>query len=113
MSNLWAKADYVDETRGLRYGDEPASETFTDDRGELYRHCVREYGRCTGRVYVDERQADGTSKPRAVGWVFVKRVEYDDADRRHLKGKDRTFLRSVWVTVLTEPDTMTRTEHYA
>jgi len=113
MANLWCKADYVDVTRGLRYGEDAACETFTDDRGELYRHCVREFGRCTGKVYIDEKQPDGAYKPRAVGWCFVKRVEYDDADRAQLRGKARTFLREVWVTVLSGPDTVTRTEHFA
>ena len=55
--------------------------------GDLYRMLVKEYGRCTGHVYVDKY--DG--KTQKVGWVFVKREKYDDVDE--------TFLCETWVTV--------------
>jgi hypothetical protein len=109
---LQVREDYVDATRGCRYGDSGAwQEAFTDDRGQLYRALMREYGRCTSKVYVDDPapvngdDAKGyTLRPRAVGWVFVKRVEYDDAHRLP-PGRERTYLREVWVTVREVPDT--------
>jgi hypothetical protein len=61
---------------------------------------VREYGRCTGRVYIDG--ADGKGLP--IGWVFIKRKEYDDCKE--------TFLQETWVTLHTAPDTVTREPHY-
>lgn len=61
-------------------------ETGSETKGELYRECVREFGRCTGKVYVDTKTG---TKQR--GWVFVKRMKYEDS-------KD-VYLREVWVTV--------------
>jgi hypothetical protein len=54
-----------------------------DTLGELYRMLVKEYGRCTGHVYVGDGQK--------VGWVFLKREKYDDVDE--------TFVCETWVTI--------------
>lgn len=88
---------YVNATQGYRYGDTEPEDYGYDNLGELYRALRRENGRCVGKVYTDK---DG-----AIGWVFVKRVPYDDSDE--------TYLREVWVTVHTAPDTVTRERHYA
>lgn len=84
---------YVNATTETRYGDSGWQEPYTDDIGQLYASCVREFGRCTGHVYVD---TDTGTVP--VGWVFVKRVEYDDVGRYGFRG-ERTYLREVWVSV--------------
>lgn len=55
--------------------------------GDIYRWCVREFGRCTGKVYVDTD--DG---PIAVGWIFLKREQYSDAP-------DETYLHETWITL--------------
>jgi hypothetical protein len=90
---LQIQESFVNATEGYRYGDSDWQEPYTDDLGEIYRNARREYGRCTSRVYVDV--AGGP--PRAIGWVFTKRVEYDDAHRISDKAK-RAYLREVWVT---------------
>ena len=95
MSNLYVQESYVNLDRGYRFGDTPFYESAYSDRGNLFRACVREYGRCTGRVYVDKR--DGT--PRAVGWVFIKRMPYDNSRE--------TYTREVWITVCDKPPTET------
>ena len=69
-------------------------EPYTDDLGQLFKSLRREYGRCTSRVYVDA--PDGTADP--IGWVFEKQVEYEDADRARLTGRERLYNRQVWVT---------------
>ena len=74
-------------------------ETFTDSVGELYRAMRREYGRCEGRVYRDT--ADST---KAIGWVFVKRMQYEDSPD--------TYLRRVWVTLHDAPATRTVEYHF-
>lgn len=99
MSMLYAQAEYVNATEGHRYGDEPITETFTDDIGELYRRCAEEYGRCISKVYIDLPDAPATP----IGWVFVKRVEYDDYHSRE------TYLRETWVTVYDGPVKVERT----
>jgi hypothetical protein len=40
----------------------------------------------------------------AIGWVFRKRMRYDDCDE--------VYLRDVWVTLHADRDTVTRTPHY-
>ena len=67
-------------------------ETFAETPGELFRANMREYGRCTGKVYVDD--AEGKAHP--VGWVFQKRIEYQDAHR--LSAGEKTYLQDTWVT---------------
>lgn len=99
--NLHISETMVNVTAGYRFGpdEHEITETFTDDPGELYRALQREYGRCTGKVYVDT--ADGTKR---VGWVFLKRAEYEDSSE--------TFLQETWVTLHDAPDTVTRERHY-
>lgn len=104
--NLYAQKTYIDlsqgkDGRGAIYGESDVFETFTSDRGELFRSCVREYGRCTGKIYID--RVDG--KTHAIGWVFVKRRKYDDCNK--------TFLAETWVTVHEKPPTKTITYYYA
>jgi hypothetical protein len=98
-ANLWVSETYINADKGYRYGEAEPYETFTDNPGELYRSLRKEYGRCTGNIFVDKEAG-----PQKVGWVFVKRVCYDDC-------KD-TYLREVWVTVLDKPNTVTRTVHH-
>ena len=86
-TNLMIRETFVNVTKGRRFNETAPYETFTSDRGELYRHLRREYGRCTSRVYVDD--ANG---PRPVGWVFLSRQKYDDE-------RGVTYLREVWVEV--------------
>jgi len=89
--SLYVQETYVDETREAIFGESSAQEAFTDNVGELFRSCQREYGRCVSRVYVD--RLDGTSV--AIGWVFSKKMQYEDAKK--------FYVRSVWVTLYEEP----------
>jgi hypothetical protein len=70
---------HVEDFRYTYFGDEPTI-------GEIFRGMSKEYGRCSGKVYIDT--ADGV---RAIGWVFEKRVRYEDS-------KD-TYLQEVWITL--------------
>jgi hypothetical protein len=100
--SLFILTDGVNATEHHRIwcsGDVGPEDTHCDTPGEVYRECVKEYGRCTGRMYVD---TDGA--PKAVGWVFVKREKYQDCDD--------TYLQETWVTLLDAPDTVTRERHY-
>ncbi len=90
---------YINETEGYQIGDTEPYEPFTDDVGELFRHCQREFGRCRSKVYVDTD--DGS---RAIGWVFEKLDAYEDAGGH--------YLRHVWVTLHTKEPTRTVERHY-
>ncbi len=92
--------NFINRTEGYRFGDSDKYEPFTDDLGRLYKFLMAEYGRCTSRVYVDTKQ-NGT---KAVGWVFIKRMKYEDCNK--------TYLREVWVTLFDSPDDVTVQEHH-
>lgn len=94
---LYIKVTKVDTGRHARFYEGHVEPADCDAEGDLYRALVKEYGRCTSKMYVDLK-AGGT---RQVGWVFVKREEYTDAHR--LPKKERTFLCETWVEVFDGP----------
>jgi len=96
---LYVQESFVNATKGYRFGDTDVTETDCETSGELYRIMQREYGRCDSKIYIN-----GDDGPIPVGWVFIKRVEYEDSSE--------TYLREVWVTVYDAPDTVTRERHY-
>lgn len=79
---------YVNVTLGHIFGESDWHEPYTTDKGQLFRDMQSEYGRCTGKVYVDTKA--GTL---AIGWVFVKRMKYVDCDDY--------YLQETWVTFRT------------
>jgi hypothetical protein len=87
-SNLLVRYSYVNKTKGHRFGQDGPIESFTSDRGELYRSCLKEFGRCTSKIYVDVLG----DPAREVGWVFERHEEYGDSGER--------YLREVWVEVV-------------
>ena len=78
---------FVNLDKGYRFGETAPYEPWTQRRGALFHTLQREYGRCTGKVYIDRK--DGGSQ--AIGWVFAKRCQYDDSPEY--------YTREVWVTV--------------
>ena len=92
MSQLWIRETFVNETRGYRFGESEPYETWTSDIGELYRQMRREYGGCVSKMFRDT--AEGVQQ---VGWVFRKRMQYEDCEE--------TYMREVWVEVFSsEPE---------
>ncbi len=92
---LWIKEIYVDATKGVRYGDADWYETrFADNElRPLLRSLIKEYGRV--RSMWRDKVGGGREQ---VGWVFEKRVEYEDVSKT-TPAKERTYLREVWVEV--------------
>lgn len=86
---LWVTEKYVDRNKGHVYSVVDWYETRYDDsqRRDLFRSCAREFGRARA-MWVDK---PGGGRHQ-VGWVFEKRVKYDDAPKT-------TYLREVWVEV--------------
>jgi len=97
MSNILISEDWINKTNGWTVGSSGIYETFTDDKGQLYKSLVKEYGRCTGKVYIDKDDTTLT-----IGWVFEKRVKYDDCNE--------TYLQETWIT-LHEARPVTHTEY--
>jgi hypothetical protein len=95
--SLYIQETYVNATEGHRFYDGEVYETSSETTGELYRRLRDEYGRCTGKVYIDK--PDGGAQ--AVGWVFIGRQKYEDTGE--------PYLREVWVTVHERaPETKTK-----
>lgn len=101
---LQIRETYVNQTRMCEFGRSEWFEPFTDNVGKLFRALQREYGRCTGRSYRDLGQDDTQAPTVWTGWVFEKRMRYEDA-----RGKrpDDYYIREVWVEVFrpAEPGT--------
>jgi len=85
MGNIVMREQWVNATEGHLCGDSDWYEAYTDDEGELFRSLQKEYGRCTGKVYVDMPRQEAWP----IGWVFIKKVEYEDVHEY--------FLRETWV----------------
>lgn len=66
---------------------------YYETSGELYKRLQQEYGRCSGKVYIDTVKG-----AKAIGWVFVKRAEYANAWRMR-EGKPRTYLQETWCSL--------------
>ena len=97
---LWIKIDMVNATKGYCFSKDRPFETCHENLGDLYRAMVREYGRCTSKMYTDR----GVKPAMCVGWVFVKRAKYNDANE--------TYLQETWVAVVDGPEVVKRTVNY-
>jgi hypothetical protein len=76
--------------------------------GDIFRCSQREHGRCVGKVYVDNPESDlqGDAGGTAIqcGWIFVKRMKYDDCNE--------TYLMETWVTLLDRDETQRIREYH-
>jgi hypothetical protein len=103
--NLWVQIDTLsrrDNGDFVALGSTPVEETFTADRGELFRHLTGEYGRCSGKVRLEY-----PGRPdRVIGWVFEARRPFDD-------DPSQSSIIESWVTVHTGPPTLQVEYHYA
>lgn len=88
MSNLYVRETFENADKEAVFGESGMYETFTGNKGELYRSLQREYGRCEGFMYLGNEN-DG--QVRRIGWVFISRQKYTDSPE--------TYLRRVWVEV--------------
>lgn len=86
-NNLWIDETWIDATQHAMIDHIPAYETFTNDKGKLYKSLARTYGRCAGKVYAERR--DGSTD--SIGWVFQKNSKYEDTGE--------TYIAETWITV--------------
>jgi len=98
---LHIQETWVDQKRNCICGETPVYETSYEKVGELYRALVKQYGRCIGKMYCDNKV---TGKTRAIGWIFLKRAKYEDC-------KD-TYLQETWVSVHEKKEDTYVTYHY-
>lgn len=96
MGNLYCQETMVgvenagkDNEKRSGYGSGEPYETRFSTTGDLYRACVRQFGRCLGAMYV------GDAQPRKIGWAFVRKNPQDNT------------LQETWVEVFVVPPTRT------
>lgn len=81
--NIWLQEEYVNKTQGYRVGSSEVFETSFETKSEVYKYCLKEFGKCVGKVYVGEGQH--------IGWIFQKLVKYEDSKEK--------YLQEVWVSL--------------
>ena len=102
MATFWVKETFVNETKGYQFGDEPWHEEHAASLGALFRDKQSEYGRVESRMGLDVpgKGFVGAHTVFPVGWVFHKRMRYEDA--RGNRPEDH-YIREVWVQVRDVP----------
>lgn len=92
-SKFWTKETHVNVDKGYRYYEGQWEEVLEDSLGGLFRRLQSDHGRCVSKQYQDSV----AGHPIQTGWVFEKRVGYDDRPREK-------YTREVWVRVsITQP----------
>jgi hypothetical protein len=102
---IWVQESWINKDTGMCYGDSEVYDTGIPQNqvGELFRRCQSEYGRCVSRIYIDSK--NGSNQPRTIGWVFEKRVEYQNA-------APESYIQETWVTLHSAPPTKNIQHHY-
>ena len=107
MPTILVRETYVNADSSAAFGETPWFEPYTNDRAKLFRDWQKEYGGCTGRMYVDIPNDDSNVVEAVpVGYVFRKRMRYEDArgewsDRlgRRVYSERDYYTREVWVKI--------------
>lgn len=84
---------FVDQSQHAQIGETDVHETRFDRRGSLFLSLQKEYGHCVSKVYVDRPNG----KAKAIGWVFVKRLQYEDTDRYGRPAE--YYMQEVWIEI--------------
>ncbi len=100
VHHLYIQETWINATEGHLNDETEVYETRFKTTSALYKNCLKEYGRCTSKIYVDNLNGDGEQ----VGWVFQKRHKYDDSNE--------SFLQETWVTVHTKKPDVVVTHNY-
>lgn len=88
MSNLIVEVVQINETKNWQIHHNTFESAYNTP-GELFRDCLKEYGKCTSKVFIDKVNVD---KPVHVGWCFERLEKYSDCNEK--------FKCATWVTVL-------------
>jgi len=86
MGNILISETWVNKTENYIVGESEVYETFTDDKGKLFKNLQREYGRCISKVYVDEG-----GETKTIGWIFEKTAYYTDTKEK--------YIQETWITL--------------
>jgi hypothetical protein len=100
---FWVRETLLDRTGNYIFSDGDWWQTGDNTLGTIFKAFQREYGRCTGKMYIDRpKRFDGPSTPLQIGWIFESKQRFEDA--RSYRPEDY-YIREAWVEVsTTEPE---------
>jgi hypothetical protein len=100
--NLWIEESLTNEERNCLTYKSEVYESSWDTIKSLFKSLQKEYGRCTGKIYIDIDNGGLVGiTTMSVGWVFAKKVKYSDCKEY--------FTQNAWITVHEkEPETHTK-----
>ena len=83
------KTTHINRDKNCTSGENslPAEDSFIDNLSDLYKFGLKEYGRCTSKIYID-RDKDSTVH---IGYVFIQRLKYDDSNEY--------FINETWLSL--------------
>lgn len=116
MANLYIEVFQVNSSNNYALDNPQFHESKYSDLGKLYRALVKEYGKCTGKLF----NVGDNNKTQQIGWAFEKREYFDDTRRKkaikNLTPTERdlnTFMCMTQVSVHVKPKEVLITEHFA
>jgi len=86
------------ESKSSRFYSEVENWDICETTSDVYKAAMREYGRCSSKVYIDNN-----GKTKSIGWVFQKRVKYEDCKE--------TYLQETWIVPLKSHEVKTIVEY--
>ena len=84
----------VKESERIQLDSSGWFETWTQNKGDLFRASQKSHGRCIGKMYAE----DPCVIP--IGWIFEKHVKCENSDS--------VYLRETWVELKTDPEPSSR-----
>ena len=81
MRNLLLNEKWFNINRGIYIGESGSYESYTDNKGELFRSLQRSFGRCIGKMYIDIEDGGAIE----VGYVFNKKLKYTDCNEYYIQ----------------------------
>jgi hypothetical protein len=113
MGNLYVSEDSVfidgkhndDDAKRFRGGMCEPYETAYEDTSSLYKACVKQHGRCTGKMFRDVVGPDPTVRhQQQAGWVFLKAAPKDRYGITSARDKsNKAGCIETWVEVYVSP----------
>lgn len=100
MKNLLMNEAWVNRTENHQLGESGIYETYFTNISQAYAECIKSYGRCVGKIYVDSPE----KKAMHIGWVFRKREKYEDCNEY--------FVKETWCSFHAKQDDVKRISHY-
>lgn len=82
---MHAKVEQINTDKNYIYESFTIAIDKDTTKQQLFKQLMAEYGKPVSKVYI------GNTKPIAIGWVFHKRIQYDDCNK--------TFLQETWVSL--------------